>query len=61
MITNPLKKEKSFGEKMGQALHLPHKPSKSEKVLMVVQKYGIYLALFLAGYLVSMIQNLMSI
>lgn len=60
-MLNPLQKQESFTEKVSDALHLSHKQTKGEKIIMMVQKYGIYFAIFVAGYLVARIQTLVSL
>lgn len=61
LFKNPLQKEKTITQKVGDALHLPHKQTPAEKALIIVQRIAIYLAIFLAGYMVAKLQMLMNI
>jgi hypothetical protein len=60
MAMNPLQKKKPLKDKVSEKLHLK-KRSKSEQVLLLIQQYGLYVGLFLAGYLTAIIQQLLSI
>lgn len=61
LFKNPLQKEKTIPQKVGEALHIPHKQTKAEKSLIIIQKIAIYVAIFLAGYMVAKLQMLMNI
>jgi hypothetical protein len=59
MPNNPLQKKKSLTQKVSEGLHLPHKQTPQEKFLKKFQQVFLYIALFLAGYIVAKIQILM--
>ena len=58
-MLNPLQKKETLTTKVASTLHLPHKQTSGEKFLIIVQKYGLYLAIFMAGYLIARLQSLL--
>lgn len=60
MLKNPFHKRKSLSQKVGDALHVPNKKeNRKEAFVTKLQQSFLYVALFLAGYIIAKIQMLM--